>query len=339
MINIIKLYKECKRVGIINKSNQLIISNYNNKYSQLSKKYQEQLQYILINICNNNYKLLKYCLINNTLDIHLKCPFCEKDRKFNGKFFYKTCGDIDCWKKQHELTSLKKYGVKNPFQAKECKEKSRQTYFNKTGYYYNSQNPEVREKRRQSYYKKHGYYHNFQNPDCLIKRDENYFNKTGFHNPSQNPEIKIKKEYTCMSNHKVKYFVLSNNFNRYDGKYRYNNIFFRSSYELVFYKWCIDHDISIVYEPKDNNLYYYINNIKHEYIPDFQISYNDNNRLVEISSDYTWSTKSSEKKKLMEDNNVLVLLDKDIKKYFDYCRNINFNIDNYINKYEEYYDR
>jgi hypothetical protein len=344
---------ECRKVGIIDKIDRIRTNSYKNRLLKLSQENQDRLKEILTNICDNNIKLLRYCLLNNILDVHPICPICkEKDRKFDyhSGSFYKTCCSKECEYKQIELDYFNKTGYHYPGQNPEARRKGEQTYFKKTGYNYYIKNPvnkekfkqtclerygvenpgkseECQEKSKQTYFKKTGYYSPFQNPVSREKAKQTYFKKTGYDHNMKNPESKEKAKQTCKNNHGVEYFVLSDKFVQYGYSCYYDNIHFDSSYELVFYKWCIDHNITITREP--TRIEYYNNNIKHYYYPDFEISYLDKTRLVEISSNYTWSTKSDEKKQLIKDNNILVLLDKDIQKYFDYCNRIKFDVNKY----------
>ena len=373
-----ELYNECKKVGIITKNNQLQSICYKVHFSELLRLYQDQLQYLLINLCNNNYKLLRYCLINNTLNVHPKCPICkEKDRKFNGNSFFETCGSEKCKLKQIEQSNLKKYGCKYILQSKELREKSKQTMIKKYGVDNPAKSKEIynkikqtnlekynttcplyseigKEKKRQTMLDRYGVDHPLKSKEIQDRIKQTCLDHFGVDYPAKSKEIQEKIKQTNIEKYGVEHYSMTDEYKekikntcleKYNvtnpmqnidiykksisfKSYYYNNIYFDSSYELVFYKFCIDHNIFIKREPtkfeyqdKENNIHYYY--------PDFQVSYQNKTRLIEISSDYTWSTKSNEKKKIIEDNNVLVLLDKDIQKYFNYCKKINFNIREY----------
>ena len=364
-----ELEQECRRVGIINKINQIKSHEYYKHLSELSQEDQDQLTDILANTCNNNLKFLKYCLINHTLDIHPKCPICGKNKKFNyhAGYFFDTCGSKECIKEQYRLTNLIKYGTENPMQSKVIRDKAKQTNLRKYGVEYLLQDKDIRlkasqtrknktleekkatqEKVEQTSIKRFGTRNPSQNKDIKNKISQSLKNRTleekritqekreqtnleryNIKHPAQLDIFKEKTKQINIKRYGVEYFVLSDNFDRYSCRYYYNNIYFDSSYELVFYKWCIDNNISITREPTRFEYYDNNNNNKHYYYPDFKISHNNRIRLIEISSNYTWSTKSEQKKKLIKDNNILVLLDKDIQQYFDYCENIRFNYKDY----------
>ena len=84
-------------------------------------------------------------------------------------------------------------------------------------------------------------------------------------------------------------------------KYFYNNIFFRSKWEIIFAKWCDEKNIKYLYEPK---LFKLTNTLN--YIPDFYLS--EYNMWVEIKG--WWSEPSLEKVNLFKDkisNNLWVI--------------------------------
>ena len=106
-------------------------------------------------------------------------------------------------------------------------------------------------------------------------------------------------------------------------KYKYNNETFDSSYELAFYIYHIDNDISIIRKPC--KYVYYINNKAHTYTPDFMV----NDRIIEIKGKWFFKDNklynpyngqlSKEKYQCMLDNNVEIIVD--VQKYLNYCKN------------------
>lgn len=262
----------------------------------------------------------QFCIDRYGVDCNLKSPIIrEKIAKTN---LYKYgCENVfanEDIKEKIKQTNLEKYGFEYYTKTDEYKEKSKQTCKEKYGTEYSLQSKEVHDKVIETWKSKYGVDHPLKSKEVREKINQTFIDHYGVDNPFKSRKIqdKIKDEYGSTIYR----------------TYFYNNVYFDSSYELVFYKYCIDHDISIAREPirfdyldKDNVIRYYY--------PDFKISYNNKFRLIEISSWYTWSTKSDEKKKVIKDNNILVLLDKDIEKYFDYCKEIKFDYQNYkINK-------
>lgn len=127
------------------------------------------------------------------------------------------------WKKARrkaERTNLKRYGVKavtqNPkiaakvsasWRAKPKEEieertnKSRETYFKKTGYTSPAKNPKVIKKSRETYRKRTGYDHNMHNPESIARLRATVQEKYGVDHPIQNEEIKNR----VIRTHKERY--------------------------------------------------------------------------------------------------------------------------------------
>lgn len=132
-------------------------------------------------------------------------------------------------------TLLEHFGVDSPFKVEEIKERSVETYFERTGYTHPS-----------------------KNPDVLEKRAKNYLAKTGYSFPAQNPKVRRLQQQ----------------------KIFYNGINFGSSYELAYYIYLLDNNVSFEYQPIIALPYTYQGKV-HVYHPDFKI----NNKLVEIKGD------------------------------------------------------
>lgn len=106
--------------------------------------------------------------------------------------------------------------------------------------------------------KKYGNEYIWQNPDihhkCMLVRKKNNIEKYGVENVTQIPEVSANL-------HK---------------KYLYNDIFFDSSWELIYYIWLNDNNINFEYH--SDKLPYYYKNKLHFYEIDFTI----NNKYFEI---------------------------------------------------------
>lgn len=107
-------------------------------------------------------------------------------------------------------------------------------------------------------------------------------------------------------------------------KYKYNDLYFDSSWEIAYYIWLTDNKISFEYHPsiKKTNLYYEWNGKRKSYYVDFIVE----GQYVEIKNDLLYekllipNTKNNEKYKLMIKNNVIILKYKEILpilKYID----------------------
>lgn len=125
------------------------------------------------------------------------------------------------------------------------------------------------------------------------------------------------------------------NYKRYGlkhNKYVFENEYFDSSWELAFWIYCKDHNISIEHEPL--YLTYTVNNKKHRYFPDFKID----NQLIEIKGDQFFDKNDNlrnpfngklclEKQKCMKENQVKILRDAQMRTYLNYIK------DNYGKNY------
>ena len=119
-------------------------------------------------------------------------------------------------------------------------------------------------------------------------------------------------------------------------KYYYNNVYFDSSWELAFYIYSLDNGCNIKRCIK--SFIYYKDNQEHNYFPDFIC---DNN-YIEIKGKQFINEAGElinpfnkelnlEKQQCMIDNNVKVLLEKDIKPILEYI-NIKYG-KNYLKQF------
>ena len=244
-----------------------------------------------------------YCLSYNILpsDIPL-CPICGSKCKLSSsgkRFFRKTCLKQSCQNKMREIKSLNRYGCKNVSQAKEVQEKKEKLSLEKFGTTTPLKNEEVKIKIKKSL---EGHYGKNYAKVINNERVKTFKEKYGVENPSQVKEFQNKKS----------------------ARYKYDGYNFRSSYELIFYLYCKELNLKVVYESisipyKDNE-----GNI-HYYYPDFIVD----DQLIEIKGDhlldeegnlnsslYNDSDKQKEidkcKQKCMEENKVIILKKEDI---------------------------
>lgn len=118
-------------------------------------------------------------------------------------------------------------------------------------------------------------------------------------------------------------------------KYKFDNISFDSSYELVYYIYLKDNNIDFIYHPKPEERfnYYWSGDDKiHTYYPDFIVE----NKTIEIKNDFILNkmkseieTKDHAKYECMIKNNVEIISNTEIKPYIDYINQ------KYGNKYIE----
>ena len=102
--------------------------------------------------------------------------------------------------KQKAITTcVNKYGVQNPLQAEQFKLKSKETYFDRTGFIHNSHNPESNKKRKETCLINFGSNFPLQNQEVKQKVRETYKQRTGYSNPACNP-IVIRNKQDLYSN-------------------------------------------------------------------------------------------------------------------------------------------
>ncbi len=160
------------------------------------------------------------------------------------------CPNRICAAKKIKQTCLEKYGVENPSQLQEVKDKKeknisnssfkfKQTCLEKYGVENPSQLQEVKDKKEKIFQEKYGVKSpiiiNRPKTNNRKKSKKTCLEKYGVENPSQLQEVKDKKEKTCLEKYNKKHYTETNEFknkikNKYLDKY-YNKI---SNLENVF---------------------------------------------------------------------------------------------------------
>ena len=169
------------------------------------------------------------------------------------------------------------------------------------------------EKRKQTNLKLRGVECPFASKDVQNKCEKHFIEVYGVRRPAQNSEINAK----CRTSF------------QYDGQN------FRSSWELAYYIWLIDHNIKFVFQPKNMAKTYYCNGIAHVYFPDFYLL--KSKTLIEIKGDqfinketntpiniFLKNHKNAQaliqaKFECMYANNVKILFYEDLKPILKYC--------------------
>lgn len=204
-----------------------------------------------------------------------------------------------------------KYGVKNPWQVNQIKEKIRITKEEKYGSpTWNNPNT-----AKQTKFKKYG--------------DGNYMNR-------------IKFKQTCLKNYGVDHPMKDPNIakrsflnSKRKPKYLIDNYKFDSFPELCFYIWCRDNQINVICHPLDKRIRYQDEKMEwHTYYPDFYLV--NEQQLVEIKGDNHFEDKDPtksmisfkgkefdhverSKQKCMKENNVLLVTSSKYQKYLKYA--------------------
>jgi len=151
---------------------------------------------------------------------------------------------------------VRKYGVPNPAQAQEVKDKTRATVVEKYGSVTASYQGRV-EKSKATYLEHYGVDHNFKSPEWRRERD-----------------ALIIKKYGRMI---------------YSRTYFYDETCFDSSWELAYYIWLKDAGIAFTYQPQPDFKYIGSDGKEHVYHPDFLV----NGEYQEVKGDQFF-TKSGE---------------------------------------------
>lgn len=180
-----------------------------------------------------------------------------------GKDFYMQTEEF---KERVIKTNLSKYGYKTPLQSENIKTKIKETNLLKYGFENPNQSEIIKNKTKKTNLLKYGYETASKSQLMKDKVKKTNLSKYGFEWPNQNQEIyhKIQK-------------------GRFKTK-KYKNLFYKSTYELDFIKYCENKNITIENSP---SIKYEIDNINRVYFPDFYLP--QYNLIVEIKSIYTFN--------------------------------------------------
>lgn len=170
-------------------------------------------------------------------------------------------------------TNLSKYGVENPFQLEEFKNKIKETNLSRYGSEYPLQSIIIKEKVKKTNLKKYGVCHVFQS----IAYRESCINRYGVDNPMKNLGIFKKSQ---KSGYKIKSYN--------------DNLYYQGTYELDFLNFCKKLNIIDLIERGPTIKY----NDSYVYFPDFFIE--KYNLIVEIKSTYTYNLHKDKNEKKRE---------------------------------------
>jgi hypothetical protein len=185
-------------------------------YRDLSKKYVKMSRFDRVSLiefcdnksivldsipdkCNRDTRVSGPCLTENC-----DCRFEKSLRQLldSGGPYCKECTTKRGMYKGIE-TNIKIYGVKNPLQNENIKEKSRQTRINKYGVEYPMQSEHVREKSRQTVLRRYGVDNISQVEQIKQKKKDTCLQHYGVEHQSQCEKIKQKKKDTCLQHYGV----------------------------------------------------------------------------------------------------------------------------------------
>lgn len=215
----------------------------------------------------------------------------------------------DIVKETKRETNIKNWGVENVFQSEEIKDKIKDTNLMLYGVIHNSQSDIIKIKKVKTCNKKFGVDYPTQSDiimdkiksNNIIKYGTTSYTKTGEYkelvNKTNNEkygkdwymstdDFKIKSKITNNEKYGVDY--PSQNFEIFQKQQisgfnasKYNNLYYRGTYELDFLKFCENSNIKVENGP---TVVYVINNISRKYFSDFYLP--KYNLICEIKSKY-----------------------------------------------------
>ena len=244
------------------------------------------------------------------------------------------------YKNKVKTTSQNNWGVDNYTQTNEYKYKSKETCQNNWGVDYVTQSEEIKNKIKETWSKKsnselEGIKNKTKKTNIINWGVDNYSKtnkfkdqykstcqeKWGVDNVFQTEEIKQKSREKCYNKWGVYSYSQTNEFaQKRVKKIPFNNLTFDSSWEVIVYKFCQEHNIPCEYQPNIQFEYEYEGK-KHIYQPDFLI----NGKLYEVKGEHFFEgdkminpynrlldEKYESKYQCMIQNNVIIIRKKDI---------------------------
>lgn len=259
----------------------------------------------------------------------------------NGVF---STSDPQCIEKTRK-TSREKFGTDWPTRSQEVKQKTANTNLERHGTTVGANSPEIHQKIIENNIIKYGVESYSQTQEFKEKLVKTSLERYGVEYPSQTPEFKEKVKQTNLERYGETSYAKTSSFKEFmsnkhketrekghratpRSRYVYNNVYFDSSWELAFYIYHKDNNLNI--ERNTQIFKYWANEKEHDYTPDFKV----NEKFIEIKGDFLWEfdennnsffkgkdlEKEKQRQKCAIDNNVMILYEKDMKKYLDYCK-------------------
>lgn len=226
---------------------------------------------------------------------------------------------LDLFLDKLKKTCIERYGVENYSQTEESKQNNIQRNIRLYGVENYSQTEECKEKIRSTCLEKYGFPSALFTEECKEKIRNTCLEKYGVSSVCKVPEIRIKIRNTNIEKYGSPYPV--------SNRFKYNGETFDSSWELCYYIFCRDNGIKTERNPEP--LYYYWNNQRYIYQPDFLTE----GELVEIKGDHFFEGGklinpynrdldgiAAEKQKCMVENKVKILKQKEIQPYIEYVK-------------------
>ena len=177
-------------------------------------------------------ELFESLSIGSNKKIKVSCDYCfieyettPKKRNIANKIVDKDCCG-KCKVKKREEISLAKYGVKNPFQRKDVKNKIKKTCLEKYGYESAAKSDLIKTKTKETCLAKYGVENHSQLDSVKEKYKSTCLEKYGVENASSVDEFKQKRKQTNLSRYGNEYYVASKECqDKAKEKYGVNNVF------------------------------------------------------------------------------------------------------------------
>lgn len=255
--------------------------------------------------------------------------------------FNKNFGDYTCIIEKVKQTKKERYGNENYNNTKKIEDTKNRLY-GRGG----CVNPTVAKKTR--YEKNNGKYFSEdsiekiksarkEKQEDIVEKTKNTNQKRyGVSNPMKVPEIAKKSvaarklsypEWTEEHReHLIEATLKKYGTFNHRNSYFYKNLYFDSSFELVYFIWLSDNKRDFTYHPK-KRFEYFVGGKKHLYYPDFEVE----NTFVELKGPHlineekillNWKGEPEvEKTNCLRENNVRILEEIDLKPIFEYVEN------------------
>jgi len=139
---------------------------------------------------------------------------CKKRTKFTGLFggYHEYCS-VSCAQKTKQIQAcLKIFGVKNPFQSQNIKEKIKQTNLKNCGCENPSQSEKIKERKRQTNLKHRNVDSPFKSPEIRYKCKQTNIKNCGFGFWAQTSQGKLVLRKNCIENIKLRRIYKSEDF-------------------------------------------------------------------------------------------------------------------------------
>jgi len=299
------------------------------KQGKTTKEKQSILIHYHCTVCNKE----QYCSLSR-----FNRPLCHKHKIIDSgikKYGSEEAMKADILYKTKQAV-LNKYGVDNYFKTEESKSITR----NRTKEEWQKRNEKLKETVLERYgvdnISKLDSIKNKKKDTTRTHFDVDYSLQIDIPNREQKRRDTFIKKYNCVAPMQVKAFrdkqintVQSKGpiFRPFNYKYLYDNIYFDSSWELYYYIYLQDNNISFTYH--NDAIEYFIDDKKHIYYPDFNVNgqlieikgnqfFDENNNLIDFykSGDILY-----EKMNIMKTNNVKILKEEDLKPIFNFIDN------------------